>query len=154
MRYAIGLAGIPHELVGALEHLTFDPKPAYPVRVIACREPLRAALQHWQSRAQDSQVCEWVVSKPATTACPWSFEILNGVGTNPLPGFADCVFDHHLRALDQHLRTDGGLLVAQFDSDAEERAICRKLLRHCSGLLTYLPSNSPLPQVTPPRTLG
>jgi hypothetical protein len=143
-RYAIGLADIPRELVGALEELAIGPKSVYPLKAIACREPLSRAFQSWISQQRDPRACEWVVTEPAATECPWRFEIFRpiqhpgpGVGVNPLPGFPVWVLNSHMRALDQHLRTGGGLLVVQNDTDAAEKAAWKTLLRNCSGLITY-----------------
>jgi hypothetical protein len=149
-RYAIGLVSMPDELLAALDDLVIDPKPPHPLKAIACREPLAAAFQYWQRRPQDSQTCQWVVSLPATTACPWRFESFEpgkhpgpGIEVNPLPRFPHWVIDRHMRLLDRHLRAGGGLLVAQADSDAVEKVACTKLVRHCSGgIQIHAPSSS------------
>jgi hypothetical protein len=93
-RYAIGLVRMPDELLAARDDLVIDPKPPHPLKAIACREPLAAAFQQSQHRPQDSRTCQWVVSSPATRACPWRFESFEpdkhpgpGIEVNPLPRF-------------------------------------------------------------------
>jgi hypothetical protein len=142
VRLVVGLFSTAEGLASGLALLAASQLPPERIRVIAQANALDGALQRWSGTAEAQAFATWVVCRPVDGPFPWALAAADPdrpisaaaeQDARALLGFHHWALRRQAQQLDRHLRAGGALLLAEPDTDAEERSACTALLRHASG---------------------
>jgi hypothetical protein len=160
VRLVVGLFGTGKELASALAELSEHTVRSSQLTLVAQPDALRGSVAGWTDKGQAHGFESWIVYRPDNGTDPWTIGATGAEpstvarnGARALLGFRHWPLRRQAEQLHRHLREGGALLLVETQSDAEERAACKALLRHASGgVQTHEIARSQEPEAPPTPT--
>jgi hypothetical protein len=137
VRLVVGLLGTAEELASALAELGAHGLKPSQINVIAQADAFEGAFARW--RESGGALAGRIVCRPVAGAVPWAFAAADNAASTAVDDARALLGFHHwslrrqARQLHLYLAQGGALLLAEPDTEAEERAACTALLLHASG---------------------